>query len=142
LLGDIDANLDCAYTAGSNPSPYPQYYSYLLFGSSQYLGLGNGGNLAFSISMSAQGVLATGFYTSSGDDVALVNPTGTDVAQLPIRIDNSGFTTNVQATMFVLNDMNGQINSQPLTLTVSGSSYSTTVAVPAYSTVGILIQGQ
>src|SRR6185437_8033886 len=130
LLGNIDANFDCAYTTGTNPSPYPQYYSYLLFGSSQYLGLASGGNLATSVSTSAQGVLATGFYTSSGDVIVLVNPTGTDAAQVPIQVDNGGFTTNVQATMFLLNQANGQISSQPLTLNVSGSSYSVTVAVP------------
>ena len=141
LLGNLDANMDCAYTAGTGPVAYPQYYSYLLFASSKYLGLRTGGNLALSTASSAKNLIATAFYTLQGDALALVNPTATDATQVPIQASNIGFTTNVQATVFLLNANNGAITQQPLALTISGSTVNGSVTVPAYSTVGILITG-
>src|SRR6185437_4370086 len=138
LLGNIDANFDCAYTAGTNPSPYPQYYSYLLFGSSQYLGLASGGNLATSISTSAGGLNVTAFYTGSADNLVLLNPTGSSVSNVPITLTNSGAVSS-SATMFLLNSSTQTISSQPLTLSGSGSTLTTKLTVPAYSTIGISV---
>src|SRR6185437_14846741 len=138
LLGNIDANFDCAYTAGTNPSPYPQYYSYLLFGSSQYLGLASGGNLATSISTSAGGLNVTALYTGSADNLVLLNPTGSSVSNVPITLTNSGAVSS-SATMFLLNSSTQTISSQPLTLSGSGSTLTTKLTVPAYSTIGISV---
>jgi PKD domain/Glycosyl hydrolases family 39 len=140
ILGQWNAAMDC------NPSrldPYPQFYSYQLFASPNYLNLQAGGHMAASISPSntTSGLNATAFYTSTGDDVVIINPTASDSDGVKVSLTNTGLML-VTGTEFLLNVSNTQISthSSVLTQTAAGN-YSTVVNVPAHSTVALSVKG-
>jgi hypothetical protein len=140
LLGVYDANMDCAYPAGSTPQPYPQYFTYQLFGSPSYLGLQNGGYMAASMSPPrlVNGLVVTAFFTPTLDAIVLINPSQYTYTNMPINIANSGFTS-AQAMLYQI--VNGQsIQAAPLTLTLAtGTSYSATVTMGPYSVQAIAL---
>ena len=140
LVGEIDANMDCAYPKGSVPSPYPQYFLYQLFGSPNYLGLQNGGNMAQSIAPPTlgNGLIVTAFFTSGQDAIVLTNPTGQTLTDVPVNISNTGFSS-ASATLYEI--VNGQsIQSSSLSLhSTGGTSYSTTVTLDPYTVHAISI---
>jgi len=140
LVGQIDANMDCAYPKGSVPSPYPQYFLYQLFGSPNYLGLQNGGNMAQSIAPPTlgNGLIVTAFFTSGQDAIVLTNPTGQTLTDVPVNISNTGFSS-ASATLYEI--VNGQsIQSSSLSLhSTGGTSYSTTVTLDPYTVHAISI---
>ena len=142
LVGNVDANMDCAYTSGT-AVPYPQYYAYQLIGGVNFLGLGSGGHMANSLSPTTLtgGLVATAFYTGSNDGMVLVNPTASDVTNVTVNLQNLGYG-NPTATLYLLNSANGQISSQPLALNLVGNGVTASITVPAYSTVGISVKGQ
>ncbi|MGI8771797.1 MAG: choice-of-anchor D domain-containing protein [Acidobacteriaceae bacterium] len=142
LIGVPDANNDCLYSAGSTPQPYPQFYTYDLLSSNDYLGLVNGGYMAASISppTGGGGPVATAFYTASQDAIMVTNPTSVDYGQVPVTLKNVGFGTP-QATLYQI--VNGaSINSSSLALTAQGSNYSATISLPPYSVQAISLKGQ
>jgi hypothetical protein len=138
LIGEINANMDCTYP--TNPVPYPQYYLYQLFGSTNYLGLQNGGYMANSIAPGylGNGLVTTAFYTTNLDAIVLINPTGETLNNVPITIPNSGLSS-ASATLYRID--NGQsIQSSSLSLqSTSGTSYTTTVTMDPYSVQAISI---
>jgi hypothetical protein len=140
LVGQIDTNMDCAYPKGSVPSPYPQYFLYQLFGSPNYLGLQNGGNMAQSIAPGTlgNGLIVTAFFTSGQDAIVLTNPTGETLTDVPVTISNTGFSS-ASATLYEI--VHGQsIQSSSLSLQSSGgTSYSTTVTIEPYTVKAISI---
>lgn len=140
LLGTWDANMDCQYSQGSTPVPYPQYYAYQLMASSHYLDLNSGGYMAASISpeAGAGGIAMTAFYTPNQDSVLVVNPTAQAYSNLTVTVENSGLTSP-QAVLYQIVNGN-QITSSSLQLTPSGTSYTATISVPAYTVMGIAIQ--
>lgn len=139
ILGQWDANMDC------NPAtydPYPQYYAFKLFASPSYLNLQAGAKMASWVSPGSTktGLSATAFYTDAADNIVIINPTATAYNAVPVSINNPGITS-ATGTTYLLNSSNPQITTGSLTLSLSGSTYSTTVDVPAYSTVAVSLTG-
>jgi len=134
LVGEYDANMDCAYPAGSVPQPYPQYFAYQLLGSPKYLGLQNGAYMAASMSPPrlSNGLVVTAFFTPSLDAVVLINPSQYTYTNMPVNITNSGLTAP-QGTLYQI--VNGQsIQTSTVSLkSQGGTSYSTTVNIGPYS---------
>lgn len=142
LVGVQDQNSDCLYSSGATPEPYPQYYAFQLIGSNQYLGLMGGGFMAKSVSplASGGGMVATAFYNSTQDAIVITNPTAIAYTQIPVSLQNVGFTSPT-ATLYQI--VNGAtINSFSLSLTQQGSGYTTMIDVPAYSVQGISVKAQ
>ncbi len=140
LVGELDTNMDCAYPQGTPAQPYPQYFTYQLLGSPQYLDLQDGGYLATSISPPRleNGLVVTAYFTPSLDAVVLINPSQYTYTNLPIDLANPGFTSP-QATLYQI--ANGlSIQSSPLSLNAtSGSSFTTTVTLAPYSVQAIAL---
>jgi hypothetical protein len=142
LVGTLDQNLDCNYSEGSTPQPYPQYYAFQLLASPNYLGLVSGGFMAKSIAPStgAGGIAVTAFYNASQDAVYIVNPTATSYSQIPVSLQNLGFATP-NATLYRI--VNGaSISSTSLPLTTQGANFGAAIDIPAYSVQAISVKGQ
>lgn len=147
LVGTLDSFRDCQYSVGSTPDKYPQYFLFQLLSSPAYLGLKAGGNLAPAVTpqTSAGGLAVSGFTTATTppqDNILIVNPNNTPYSQIPIQIQNTGF---ISATAVVDQIVNGNSITQtslPLTASLKGTStYTATIDVPAYTVLGIAIQG-
>jgi hypothetical protein len=139
ILGQWDSSMDC------NPAsmdPYPQFYAYKLFASTQYLDLQRGGHMAASVSPASttSGLSATAFYTSGADSVVVVNPTSTSYNTANVVLKNPGLSSGT-ATVYTLDRGNGQISTDSVALTAVTGGYSAQVAVPAYSTVALSLKG-
>jgi len=142
IVGVLDENSDCLYSAGATPAPYPQYYAFQLIGASNYLGLAAGGYMAKSVTplSGGGGLAATAFYNATQDAIVITNPTSTAYSRISVSLQNVGFGTP-QATLYQI--VNGaMINSSSLSLTQQGTGYTTTIDVPAYSVQGISIKAQ
>ena len=140
LIGVRDSNMDCLYSAGAAPVPYPQYFAYRLFGSSTYLGLSSGGHMAKSISTptGGGGLATTAFYTATQNAVVITNPTPTAYTQISVTFMNPGFT-NTQGTLYRI--INGsQISSSTISFSSSGANRATTIDIPAYSVQAISLK--
>lgn len=134
LVGTVDSNMDCSYPTGSTAQPYPQYFTYQLFGSSSYLGLQNGGFMASAISPPTlgNGLVVTAFFTSNLDSVVLINPSKYTYQNMQVWLANTGYKSPT-ATLYQI--VNGQsIQSSTLSLQPTfGTGFGTTVAIPPYS---------
>jgi hypothetical protein len=142
VLGVWDANMDCLYSAGATAAPYPQYFTYLLLASPQYLGLVNGGYMAASVNPPAGsgGIAVTAFYDSGNDAILVVNPTAINYAQVQVTANNTGLSSP-QATLYQI--ANGaSINASSLSLTQGANGVSASIAVPPYSVQAISLKGQ
>ena len=141
LIGTWDAKMDCQYSVGSSPVPYPQYYAYQLMASPQYLDIADGGYMAAQASpLPLQaGLAVTAFYTARQDSILIVNPTGNNYTQVPVNIENSGFATPAAQLYQVVDG--DSISTSSLPLTPSNTGVSATIAVPPYSLLGISITG-
>jgi hypothetical protein len=141
LVGVYDANMDCSYPAGSTPQPYPQYFSYQLFGSPLYLGLQKGGYMAASQfpARLSNGLVVSAFFTPSLDAIVLINPSQYTYTNMPVDIVNSGLASP-QGTLYRI--VNGQsIQASSLSLQAAGgTSYSTTVTMGPYSVQAIALR--
>jgi hypothetical protein len=139
-IGVLDTNMDCLYSAGATPVPYPQYYAFDLIASNQYLGLSGGGFMAKSISTptGGGGLATTAFYTATQDAIVITNPTPTAYTQISVTFANPGFT-NTQGTFYQI--ANGAaINSSAISFAKQGTSLVTTVDIPPYSVQAISLQ--
>lgn len=139
IMGAWDSSMDCD---PSQNYPYPQFYAFQLFASPSYLNLQAGGHMAVSVSpgSTTSGLSATAFYTSTADEVVVVNPTSTPYSAVSVTFANPGIVS-ATGTTYLLNSSNGQITSQSAGLTSASGGYSTTVQVPAYSTVAVSLKG-
>jgi len=140
LIGVRDSGMDCLYSAGATPVPYPQYFAYQLFGSSSYLGLSAGGHMAKSISTptGGGGLATTAFYTSTQDAIVITNPTPTAYTQISVTFANPGFTTT-QGTLYRV--VNGsQISSSTISFSSSGVNRTAAIDIPAYSVQAISLK--
>lgn len=139
IMGAYDANMDCNT---SQSYPYPQFYAFALFASPSYLNLQTGGHMAVSVSPASttSGLSATAFYTSTADDVVIINPTTTSYSAVNVTLANPGITS-ATGTMYLLNNANAEIASQSVSLSSVSGGYSTTIAVPALSTVAVSLKG-
>ena len=137
MFGKLDAALDCTLDQTS-PQPYPPYYSYLLLGGRNYLGLADGGYVANSATTTQKGLVVAGFYTNMRDNVLVVNTTGQNEEQLNILITSPG-SIKAAANYYVLNSANPHIATQKVDLSSQDNGYIASVSVPAYSTVALSI---
>lgn len=139
ILGQWNSSMNCNASANY---PYPQYYAYKLFASADYLDLQAGGHMATSVSPAntTWGLNATAFYTSSADDVVIINPTASDQNSVTVDLANLGFSSP-HGTLYLLNSSHGTISTESVTLQQTSTGYSARVAVPAYSTVALSVKG-
>jgi hypothetical protein len=133
LIGVRDTNMDCLDSAGATPVAYPQYYTYQLFSAPDYLDLTDGGYMAKSISTptGGGGLATTAFYTSGQDAIVITNPTSTSYPQITVTFANPGFS-DTQGTLYQIQN-GSEISSTPISFSSSGTSRTTTIAVPPYS---------
>jgi hypothetical protein len=140
LLGNIDPLMDCATAPGVPIQPYPQYYAYQLLTTPKYLNLAGGGNMALSVSIPSP-LIGTAFYTPTSDVLVLVNPAGSDIANLTVNLQNPG-TSPGTATAYLLNSAHTPPAATPVTFTGSLAAMSGTVTVPAFSVVAVSLAAQ
>jgi len=140
LIGVLDTNMDCLYSAGATPVAYPQYYAYQLFGASNYLGLAAGGYMAKSISTptGGGGLATTAFYTAMQDSVVITNPTSTSYPQISVTFANPGFS-DTQGTLYQIEN-GSEITSTPISFSSQGTSRATSIDVPPYSVQAIIFK--
>lgn len=141
LIGMLDQGMDCGYSSNATVQPYPQYYTYQLISSANFLGLVKGGYLAKSVTppTGGGGIAVSAFYNASQDSVIIVNPTAVSYSQVPVSFQNVGFTTPSAMLYQIVNG--ASINSSSLPLTTQGSGFSATISVPPYSVQGISLKG-
>ncbi len=135
MFGKLDAALDCALDSNAQ-QPYPPYYSYLLLGGNRYLGLANGGYVANTAATTQKGLIVTGFYTNTKDNILVVNTTGQSYPQLNILVTSPG-SVKTTASYYILNSANPHIGTQKVDLSSANNGYIASVSVPAYSTVAL-----
>ncbi len=139
ILGQWNATMNCDTSA---TDPYPQYYAYKLFASSEYLDLQAGGHMAASVSPASttSGLDATAFYTPTADDLVVINPTSTSYSSVTVNLTNTGLNSP-SAIEYLLNRSNGEISSESVHLASTSSGYSAKLNVPAYSTIALSVKG-
>ena len=143
ILGVPDAAWDCQKAVtGAQALPYPQWYTYnLMFGSS-YLDLVAGGHMATSISPSSptsQGLIATAYYTPTADGVLIINPTASRYSKVTLQINNPAKSSS-NATLYIINSKNPQINSWPAHMLSVSGGLQTTFDVPGYSVIAVSLK--
>jgi len=140
MIGVRDTDMDCLYSAGATPVPYPQYYAYQLFASSSYLGLSGGGYMAKTISTptGGGGLATTAFYTAAQDALVITNPTPTAYSQITVTFANPGFT-DTQGTLYRIVS-GSEISSSAVSFSASGANRNTTIDIPAYSVQAISLK--
>ncbi len=145
LLGIVNANMSCSRTDsnGDPIAPYPQLYTYQMISATQYLDLVDGGHMASSITLSpaakSQGLVATGFYTSTSNSILIINPTSLSFAGVTVQASNSGMTTP-HATLFTVNSANTKLSSWPASLVPVTGGSQVKFDIPPYSVLGISIR--
>ena len=141
LVGVYDTNMDCAYPAGSTPQPYPQYFSYQLFGSPNYLGLQNGGYMAAAMNPPRMynGLVVTAFFDSGLDAIVLINPSKYTYNNMTVYISNPGYTTP-QGTLYQIVGGRSIQTSTVSVQSVGGTNYATTVNIGPYSVQAIALR--
>lgn len=135
LFGTWNSAMDC--TAGN--TPYPQYYAYQLFTDSKYLDITNNGFVATAANTTKLGLVVTGFYTATKNNVVIVNTSGASYANLTITLQNPGNTNATTATVFTLNQANPHIATAQSPVQSGATGYTSLVNVPAYSTVALSV---
>lgn len=137
LLGQVNSSMNCSTAA---LQPYPQYYTYKLIGTKQYLGLSSGGYMAASVSpnITQSGLSATAFYTPTQDSVLIINPSSTSYSGVTVTMANPGVAAT-SANLFILNSSNQQIATQSVALSPGNGGYTASITIPAYTVVGISI---
>ena len=138
MFGVIDAHMDCS--TNGTIVPYPQYYTYELFGGSNYLNMTNGGYVANAVSSSHTGIFATGFYTSTSDCIVIVNTTSTSYTALNVLAKNPGHVTAKQAKVYTVQyaqHPSSPISLQQVNFSQNSSGELAAVHVPARTTVAI-----
>jgi len=140
LVGQIDTAMDCAWNLGQPLQGYPQYHAFELIFASEYLDLKDGGFIARSLQNGVGGMAAAAFYTASSDSVVLVNTSGTELRQIPIRLYNVGLGPNRNISMFLLNGANTTIVRQTLSAPEEDGRYTLHLDVPPYSLVGLSVR--
>jgi hypothetical protein len=140
MIGVLDSNLDCLYSAGATPVPYPQYYAFQLLASSNYLGLSGGGYMAKSLTTptGGGGLATTAFYTTTQDAIVITNPTSTAYSQISVTFSNPGFGDS-QGTLYSIID-GAEIESSGISFSTQGTNFTTTIDVPAYSVQAISLK--
>jgi hypothetical protein len=96
----------------------------------------NGGYITNAAVGTPAGLVASGFYTSTKDNVLIVNTSSTAYTQLTIALQNPGLALPT-ASVYTLNASYPQIGTSSATLSAVSGGYTVTINVPAYSTVAL-----
>lgn len=134
LFGTWNSAMDCAQNGSIQP--YPQYYTYRLLSDSHFCDMTNGGYITKAAVGKPAGLVVSGFYTSTKDNVLIVNTSGTAYTQLTLALQNPGLA-NPTASVYTLNSSHPQIGASSVTLSAVSGGYTVTISVPAYSTVAL-----
>lgn len=134
LFGALDSAMDCG-GSGTSVQPYPQYYTYQLLGDPQFLDMSNSGHVTIART-SLQGVVVTSFYTSTKDNVFIVNTSGKAYTHIVVSLEHPG-SVQTTAALWTLNSANPHIGTQSVSLTESADGYRVSIDIPAYSTVAL-----
>jgi hypothetical protein len=136
LVGQWNANMDCELYKVSDATPYPQYYAYQMMASTERLGLNDGAYLAASVTVPPDGadLVIIAFYTGKRDSILIVNPTAQSYSEVVIA-RNAGLLPPGATLYRVV--AGRSISSNALSVTQSGTVYTMTVSIPAYSVLGI-----
>lgn len=128
-------NMDCSLD--SNVQPYPQYYAYQLLGDSRYLDITNRGYVVPS-SSTVHGLMVCSFYTTTKDNLLIINTTGTSYSSLGVLLQAPG---SIQRTgsLYTLDQSHPQIGSEPLGLIATPNGYEAGITIAAYSIVAISV---
>lgn len=141
MFGVLDTNLDCSNQG--TIQPYPQYYSYELFGGANYLNMTDGGYVANAATASQAGLYVTGFYTSSLDNIVIVNATGTDYPALTVLAQNPGEVTSTQGQVYTVafnkSNPSSSISAQQVNLVQEQDGYTATFDIPANTVLALSI---
>jgi len=84
------------------------------------------------------GLVVTAFYTANLDAIVLINPTADDLNNVPVTANNTGIASASGTLYRIVNGQSIQASSVSLQ-SQGGTSYSTTVDIPAYSVQAIAI---
>lgn len=134
LFGAWNSSMNCSMNGPVQP--YPQYYAYQLLSDPRFLDITNHGFITAQPVVKAAGLTVSGFYTSTRDNVLIVNMSGTSYTGLTLGIKNPGIT-DPGAFVYILNQGNLQIGTSKLTPSAVMGGYVTTINIPAYSTVAL-----
>lgn len=134
LFGVWDSAMDCS--VNGNIQPYPQYYAYHLLSDPRYLDITDNAFILPQPPVKATGLVVLNFYTSTSDDVLIVNPSGTSYSGLTVGLKNPGIA-HPTGFIYTLNQDNPQIGTSTLSLLAATGGYVATISVPAYSTVAL-----
>jgi len=134
LFGAWDSAMDCA--TNGIVQPYPQYYAYQLLSDPHFLDITNHGYVTAQPLVKATGLVVSGFYTNTRDDLLIVNVSGTAYSALTVGFKNPGMA-HPGAFVDTLNSANPQIGTKALSLSAVIGGYVATISVPAYSTVAV-----
>jgi Glycosyl hydrolases family 39 len=134
LFGVWNSAMNCAQSGSLQP--YPQYYMYQLLGDSRFLDITNSGFVANAPSVSTAGLVISGFYTGTKDNVLIVNTSGTTYSNLTVSLQNPGLA-HPTASVYTLDQSNPHIGTSSITLSAGTGGYTATINIPAYSTVAL-----
>jgi len=134
LFGTWNSAMNCAQNGSIQP--YPQYYTYQLLSDSRFLDITNSAYITNGVSVNSAGLIVSSFYTSTKDDVLIVNTSGTTYSQLTISLQNPGLV-QPKSTVFTVDQSNPQIKTSSVNLSGGSGGYTTTVNVPAYAIVAL-----
>jgi hypothetical protein len=117
--------------------PYPPLLAYQLLCASDYMNLETGG---FSVvtapaAPASTGLLTMAVYTGVADSLVLINPTGAGVTGLKVEMKQLGFKPT-RGQIFALS--NNTLSKSDLDVK-SSDRFRTSVDVPAYSTVTLMV---
>lgn len=138
MFGTWDTAMDCGITGGI--APYPTYYAFQLLGAPSYLDITNNGFVTGAAAVKPVGLVVSGFFTNTKDNVLIVNPNATGYTQLTLGIRNPGLV-QANPTFYILNQANPQISAQRIALTTTPNEYIAKISVPAYSIVALSLTG-
>ena len=114
--------------------PYPTLLPYQLFCASDYLNLEVGGFSVVQPPAAPDGLMTMQVYNGTSDDLVLINPTGTAVSGLRVKMDHLGFKAT-GGQKFVL-------SNNALAKSDLSTAHEVTTDVPAYSTVALSLKSQ
>jgi hypothetical protein len=148
MFGAFDQSMDCGGQFGTNIQPYPDYYTYQLFGASNYVDMTNGAYVATTTLVKPAGVYVCGLFSRTKDSVVIVNPTSQAFTTLHVFVQNPGKVSGTQANVFTVkfsfSNPASSISTTPVNLVPvpGGSGYIATIKVPAYTTVALSLAAQ
>lgn len=115
--------------------PYPPLLAYQMLCAQDFMNLDDAGFSVVPAPAAPGGLLTMAVYTGSADSLVLINPTGTGITGLKVDMKKLGIKAT-RGQIFVLN--NGELSKSDLKV-AAADRFRTSVDVPAYSTVALMV---